>query len=123
MAKFTAQGNLRLLFKGDSASFRWELRDSVRFGVGGGKGLLESPIGILRWSRGVKSLGPGWVWSLGNQKSSSFKAEKCLDGDDDEEEEDEEEGGEFVRDELSYFRGLVLDISYRSVTNFCYSFV
>ncbi|KAG1368383.1 hypothetical protein COCNU_14G008510 [Cocos nucifera] len=124
MAQFTAQGNLRLLFKGDSASYWWELRDSVRFGVGGGKGLLESPLGIHRWRRGVKSLGPARVWSLGNKKSSSFKAEKCLNGDDDDEDEDDddddEEEEEFVRDELSYFRGLVLDISYRPINVVCW---
>ncbi|XP_008805374.2 uncharacterized protein LOC103718365 isoform X2 [Phoenix dactylifera] len=118
MAKFTAQGNLRLLFKGDSAAFWCELRDSVRFRVGGG---LERPLGIHRWSRGVKSLRPGRVWSLGNKKSSSFKAEKCLNGgDDDDDEEEEEEGEEFVRDELSYFRGLVLDISYRPINVVCW---
>lgn len=88
----------------------------MRFSVGGGKTLLDSPLGIHRRSRGVRSLGPGRVWSLGSKKPGSFKAEKSLSDDDDEEEEDEG----FERDELSCFRGLVLDISYRPINVVCW---
>jgi hypothetical protein len=55
-----------------------------------------------------------------NNKSSNFSAEASLNVSDDEGVYDEDDGfvydDEFERDDLSDFRGLVLDISYRSVS-------
>lgn len=68
------------------------------------------------------------VWAHGHgRRAGGFKNEERLKrdgGDDDSEEEEveEEEVGfdEFARDELSCFRGLVLDISYRPVNVVCW---
>lgn len=126
MAKFSAHGGLRILFNGERNPFVCEPKDPLRFKLGGGgdgkkRVLLESP----RISRGTRISGHGRVFSHG-KRASGFKSEERLrkhDGDDEEEEEEAEEMvdfDEFERDELSCFRGLVLDISYRPVNVVCW---
>lgn len=68
-----------------------------------------------RSSRGLRVGALGKVWAHG-RRAGGFKNEERLKIDDSEEEDEGEvELNEFARDELSWFRGLVLDISYRSV--------
>ena len=127
MAKFSAHGGLRLRLNGGRTSFGCELKDPFRSRAGGGRGggkkkrlLLESPFGIHRGSgRGGRLSGLGRVCSHG-KKSSEFKSEERLkkDGGNGDQEEDEMDFDEFESDEFSCFRGLVLDLSYRSVTFF-----
>ncbi|XP_072951421.1 uncharacterized protein [Typha angustifolia] len=115
MAKFAAQGGLGLPFSGERSSFGCDLRDPFRFGVGDVRRLSNCPVGIRRSSRVVRSSPGNWrVLSLG-KKSSSSRAEEHLDG-----EGDGDEQEEFETDELSCFRGLVLDISYRPVNVVCW---
>ncbi|XP_009389001.2 uncharacterized protein LOC103975690 [Musa acuminata AAA Group] len=120
MAKLTAQGSLRLTLCGDRASFWCEPRDQVRCRIGGGKRPLDSPVGIHRSSSGFTSPEAGRVWAVG-KKSKSFKPDEFESGEGKEVEyEEEEEENELQRDELSCFRGLVLDVSYRPVNVVCW---
>lgn len=114
MAKFSAHGGLRILFNGERTSFGCEPKDPFGFRLGGGFGkkrsLLESP----RINRKVRLSGLGRVCSHG-KKSGGSKSEERLRKDADNGVEDE-----FERDELSCYRGLVLDISYRPVNVVCW---
>ncbi|CAL9201799.1 unnamed protein product [Musa hybrid cultivar] len=120
MAKLTAQGSLRLTLCGDRASFWCEPRDQVRCRIGGGKRPLDSPVGIHRSSSGFTSPDAGRVWAVG-KKSKSFKPDEFESGEGKEVEyEEAEEENELQRDELSCFRGLVLDVSYRPINVVCW---
>uniref|UniRef100_A0A1D1Z033 Anaredoxin n=1 Tax=Anthurium amnicola TaxID=1678845 RepID=A0A1D1Z033_9ARAE len=120
MAKFTAQGGFKLSFSGERAC---DPRDSshcrLSGGAGGGVRLFKNPFEthkrssssrknrLARWSSGVSFVG---------RRSSSFSEEESLNDAVDEDDDYEE----FERDELSCFRGLVLDISYRPVNIVCW---
>ncbi|KAJ0974113.1 hypothetical protein J5N97_016078 [Dioscorea zingiberensis] len=111
MARLAAHGGFRMSTNGDMASFGCESRDPLMLRVSGWRRLQE------KTAKGARFRLPGdvKVYSVG-KKSRNLRAEDLLDDDDDEEEDvvlEEEE--EYERDELSCFRGLVLDISYRPV--------
>lgn len=116
MAKFRPQGDLNLAINGSRAHLGSETKDpfSLRVGCGGGRRKFESSVGIQRSSRGIRFPGFGSVCSMG-RKAGSGAAER-LNGDGG---DSEEEDG-FEKDELSCFRGLVLDISYRPVNVVCW---
>ncbi|ONK65067.1 uncharacterized protein A4U43_C07F33260 [Asparagus officinalis] len=109
MAKFSANGGLRLSLGSD-------FRDPFRFNK---RLLLESPVGLSKGSRGVRLSGFCRVWSHG-EKSGGFKSEERLKREGGDSEEEEVELQELEGDELSCFRGLVLDISYRPVNVVCW---
>ncbi|PKA50919.1 hypothetical protein AXF42_Ash007574 [Apostasia shenzhenica] len=126
MARFTANGSLKLLLNGERAcSFGGERRDPVRCRVCGWRRLLKSPIGVqsrgscFQWVCRVSAMGKKGGVSKAEERS---KGREGLDDSEDVDEEDEEvdEEEEFMRDELSCFRGLVLDISYRPVNVVCW---
>ncbi|KAJ0974119.1 hypothetical protein J5N97_016084 [Dioscorea zingiberensis] len=112
MARLAAHGGFRMSTNGDMASFGCESRDPLMLRVSGWRRLQE------KTAKGARFRLPGdvKVYSVG-KKSRNLRAEDLLDDDDDDEEEDVvlEEEEEYERDELSCFRGLVLDISYRPV--------
>ncbi|XP_068651262.1 uncharacterized protein [Aristolochia californica] len=116
MAKFTVQGTL-------GSSLSPHSGDPFRCRYGTFRFLENLPLHVLHLSRDKpgRSCRSYKVRSVGKKKSSgSGASERCLemsdidvvavDGDDD----------EFGRDELSCFRGLVLDISYRPVNVVCW---
>lgn len=110
MARFSAHGGVRFQFNGDMTSFGCELKDPFRFKLGSDHGnkrfLLESP----RINTGVRPSGVTRVFSHG-KKSSGFKSEEKFKRNAVDSEEEEDDETEF--NDLSCFRGLVLDISYR----------
>lgn len=112
MAKITHIGGLRFFGCGVAES-----RDPSQCNLGSGGGgrrsrrrrfVMENPIIFHRKNKIVSGNGGfcGKIWSVG--KRSGVGKTSDLD------EDDEYEVG-FERDELSCFRGLVLDISYRSI--------
>ncbi|XP_077239912.1 HNH endonuclease isoform X2 [Tasmannia lanceolata] len=112
MAKFTVQGGLKLLFNGERVSFSFDPRDPFPCRVSGLR-FLYNPIQIHKNKVRVSRFGR--VCSVVKSSSSSNPGE-CLhdvaiDDDDDD---------AFENDELSYFKGLVLDISYRPVNVVCW---
>ncbi|XP_020577196.1 uncharacterized protein LOC110022541 isoform X3 [Phalaenopsis equestris] len=122
MARFTANGGLRLLLHGERSGFGGEPKEPIRFRVCGER-WLNNPVRVR--SRGRSG------WHQGNARVRVFPAgrkggnTKVGEGFDDtdveeEEEDDEEEDDEFGVDELAFFRGLVLDISYRPVNVVCW---
>ena len=104
MAKFTAQGGLKLHFNGDSGSFAFDSSDPFNFRLGKLR-FLHTPAQIHR--NKVRTPGSGRVVSASKKSSTSKAAEEHLNDDYDED--------DYEKDELSCFRGLVLDISYRSL--------
>ncbi|PIA59904.1 hypothetical protein AQUCO_00400641v1 [Aquilegia coerulea] len=125
MAHFTAQGGrgLNLLINGERLCFAYEFKDPFLSKASYNGGLSGSS------SRNRKNKlrfnGCGKISSLG-KKSNSFKADEDLRVDDDDDmgsyefDYDDNEYGEFQKDELSCFRGLVLDISYRPINVVCW---
>jgi hypothetical protein len=117
MAHFITQGRLKLLFSGDGVSLGLEPKDPFH----------SKPRSVQTQVRRLRFLGSttrlfssSSSSSSVNNKSSNFSAEASLNVSDDEGVYDEDDGfvydDEFERDDLSDFRGLVLDISYRSVS-------
>ncbi|KAF8398601.1 hypothetical protein HHK36_017532 [Tetracentron sinense] len=113
MAQFTSQGGLKLLFfksKSDRVSFGFEPKDPFHYSVGGGLRFMDThphPIQFHSHRNKLRFWGSSRIFISLGKKSDSLSAEERLDvGDGFEDDED-------VRDELSSFKGLVLDISYR----------
>ncbi|XP_058105900.1 uncharacterized protein LOC131249264 [Magnolia sinica] len=120
MAKITAQGGLKLLFNVDRLPFAFESNDPFQCRVGRSRFIEKNPVQIHNSSKKLIRLsGSGKVFSVGNKRmaSSSNGADEGLDGFDEDGGDDE---GDFERDELACFRGLVLDISYRPVNVVCW---
>ncbi|KAJ6817013.1 uncharacterized protein M6B38_414015 [Iris pallida] len=123
MARITAHGGLRMLLNAERTPFPHDPKDPSTLKLGGGSSggkkrfLVGSPSG---GKRGVRVDGFGRVRSH-RKSGGGLKIEEFMESDDEEEEEVEEESaGEFERDELSCYRGLVLDISYRPVNVVCW---
>lgn len=121
MAKISAHGNFRF--------FSYDPKDNpyrVKFGHGENekkRSFLDNSFGFGRRNRGVR------VYTSRNKSKEILNTkEEMMKGDvveydsdeGDEEDEEELEFGEYERDELSCFRGLVLDISYRPVNVVCW---
>lgn len=111
MARFTAQGALKLPLSSETRDPISQRSGSLRF---------LDPILPQVSQSGKRRMGREWgsccVWSVGSKRASGSSRQRDEDvsleedsaeviGDDDD---------DFGRDELSCFRGLVLDISYRS---------
>ncbi|KAJ3669922.1 hypothetical protein LUZ60_010246 [Juncus effusus] len=116
MAKVAAHGGVGFNFNCDL---------TTRFGGLSKRSFSESPIWISRrnYIGGLSSL-EQWRASASGKKKRS-KGEDRINGEKDRfnqelENEQIEEKYEFERDELSCFRGLVLDLSYRPVSIVCW---
>ncbi|OVA16408.1 HNH endonuclease [Macleaya cordata] len=118
MAQFTAQGRLKPLLNGDRVlSFGFETKDPFQGKVGLGVRFMDTHQ-IHFHKKKIRYNGSSRIFSSLGKKSSSSNAEERLgvgnDG------EDIDEVCDFETDELSSFRGLVLDISYRPVNVICW---
>ncbi|KAB2005754.1 hypothetical protein ERO13_D11G268200v2 [Gossypium hirsutum] len=113
MAQFTPQGRLKLLFHGDGVEpkdpFHYKLVSNV-FGGSGGLKSLQTHKGMLRF---LGSTTRRSHFSSSLKKGSKFNATASLNVSDEGLYDEEDYDSEFGTDELSCFRGLVLDISYR----------
>ncbi|XP_057496138.1 uncharacterized protein LOC130781097 [Actinidia eriantha] len=109
MAQFTVQGRLKPLFNGDGKSMAFEPKDHRRR-----RKLVGDSAPVPRRFRDRK-LG---LFASSTRKSDLFNAEASLTVGNDGVYDDSDD--EFERDELSCFRGLVLDISYRPVNVVCW---
>lgn len=118
MAQFTAQGRVKLLINGDGVSFGLEPKDPFHFKVRS----------VQPHKRRLKLSGSSstriYSSSSSLNKPPNSSAEGHLNGGDESvhhENEmadhyfDEDDDDEYARDDLACFRGLVLDISYRSI--------
>ena len=115
MAHFITQGRLKLLFSGDGVSLGLEPKDPFHSKPRS----VQTQVRRLRFLGSTTRLFSSSSSSV-NNKSSNFSAEASLNVSDDEGVYAEDDGfvydDELERDDLSDFRGLVLDISYRSVS-------
>ncbi|XP_010276405.1 PREDICTED: uncharacterized protein LOC104611160 [Nelumbo nucifera] len=122
MAQFTTQGGLKLFFNGDRVSFGFDSKDAFHYcKVGDGLRFVEiTPIQLNKNNAGF--YGSSRVFSSLRNKSSSFSAdeERIVADDGNEADLGFDEDDEFGRDELSCFKGLVLDISYRPINVVCW---
>lgn len=114
MARFTAQGGLNLPINGERLCFAFEFKDPSLCKSGGANHKRSK----------IRFHGCNKIYSLG-KKSNGHSVEERLGGsnkkDSSKDEFGDHDGGdEFARDELSCFRGLVLDISYRPVNVVCW---
>ena len=125
MAQFTTHGRLKLLFNGESVSSRLDRKDPFHYKcrsvqthkrriryIGSAAGIYHASSSSLRsrTSRCDAEARP----IAGNE----VVHDECDDDDDNDEDEDEDDDDDDVFEEddgLSCFRGLVLDISYRSL--------
>lgn len=115
MARFTARVGLKLPFCGEKECDPREWRPfTFGGGAAGGVALFKNPVEIRRRSdmRKTKLARVSCRVSATGRKSGSSRGDRVADaaGEDDDDDDDEE----FESDELSCFRGLVLDVSYRS---------
>ncbi|XP_042513735.1 uncharacterized protein LOC122088514 isoform X2 [Macadamia integrifolia] len=111
MAQFTVQGGLKLLFHGDRLSFGFEVKDPFHYKLGGLSRFAEGhPIQLL--DKNVRLHSSTRVSRSRNRKSTTSNADVPDDVYD--------EDGEYERDDLDCFRGLVLDISYRPINVVCW---
>lgn len=123
MAQFITQGRLKLLFSnGEGGSFGLEPKDPFHYNK------LRSVQTHLRRLRFLGFTTTRFFFSssssyVNNKSSSTFNLEACLrvsDSEgvyDDDDDNDFDHNDELERDDLSCFRGLVLDISYRSLSS------
>ncbi|KAB2059052.1 hypothetical protein ES319_A11G276100v1 [Gossypium barbadense] len=120
MAQFTPQGRLKLLFHGDGVEpkdpFHYKLVSNV-FGGSGGLKSLQTHKGMLRF---LGSTTRRSHFSSSLKKGSKFNATASLNVSDEGLYDEEDYDIEFGTDELSCFRGLVLDISYRPINVVCW---
>ncbi|XP_050244850.1 uncharacterized protein LOC126693034 isoform X2 [Quercus robur] len=128
MAQFITQGRLKLLFNnGEGVSFGLEPKDPFHYNK------LRSVQTHLRRLRFLGFTTTRFFFSssssssyVNNKSSSTFNLEACLrvsDSEgvyDDDDDNDFDHNDELERDDLSCFRGLVLDISYRPVNVVCW---
>ncbi|XP_062113507.1 uncharacterized protein LOC133824594 [Humulus lupulus] len=120
MAQFTAQGRVKLLFNGgDGVSFGMEPSDPFHFKVRS----IQPHKRRLKLSGSTTRLYSSSSSSSFLNKPTDFSSDDHLNAGDEvagrgyAEDDDDHE---FARDELSCFRGLVLDISYRPVNVVCW---
>lgn len=121
MAQFITHGRLKLLFSGEGASLGLESRDPFHYSK---LRSVQTHMRRLRFRRSTTRLfsssSSSASLSSSLNKSKHFNAEARPDVSDDEgaydEDDDVDHADEFERDELAGFRGLVLDISYRSLS-------
>ncbi|CAL5352089.1 hypothetical protein CsSME_00039672 [Camellia sinensis var. sinensis] len=124
MAQFTVQGRLKPLFNGDGMLIGFEPKDPRHHHRH--KLLSGSDPFPLRFHkrklglRGSSSTRLSASSSSPASKSYHFNSEASLSVGNDGIYDDSEGTAEFERDELSCFRGLVLDISYRPVNVVCW---
>lgn len=107
MAQFTAQGRVKSLFNGEGVSFGLELKDPFHRllrSVQPHKRRLRFSGSTSRLSSYSSSKNKHNHLSAGDESVNPGNEVKFHDDDD-----------EFETDELACFRGLVLDISYRSI--------
>lgn len=123
MAQFTAQGRVKSLFNGEGVSFGLEPKDPFHK-------LLRSFQPHKRRLRFSGSTTRLYSYLSSMNKHNHLTAEARLSAGDESVNRDNEvkldDDDEFVTDELACFRGLVLDISYRSIlilTNFLFTLV
>ncbi|KAK4581496.1 hypothetical protein RGQ29_024932 [Quercus rubra] len=126
MAQFITQGRLKLLFSnGEGGSFGLEPKDPFHYNK------LRSVQTHLRRLRFLGFTTTRFFFSssssyVNNKSSRTFNLEACLrvsDSEgvyDDDDDNDFDHNDELERDDLSCFRGLVLDISYRPVNVVCW---
>ncbi|XP_042481056.1 uncharacterized protein LOC122061705 isoform X1 [Macadamia integrifolia] len=100
MAHFIIREGLKLLFHGDRLSFGFEAKDTFHYKLG-------SCV-----NNNVRLCGSTRVFSSRDRKSITVNVE--------EHDVVYYEDGEYERDELDCFRGLVLDISYRPINVVCW---
>jgi hypothetical protein len=116
MAQFITQGCLKLLFSGEGVSLGLEPKDPFHSKLKS----VQTHMHRLRFLGSTTRLFSSSSSSSVNNKSSNFSAEASLNVSDEEDVYDEDDGvdydDEFESDDLADFRGLVLDISYRSVS-------
>lgn len=103
------QEEVKLQLNGDRGSFAFDSRDPFHFRLGKLR-FLDTPAQIHR--NKVRIPGSGRVLSVSKKSSTSKAADEHLN-------DDYDEDG-YQKDELSCFRGLVLDISYRPVNVVCW---
>ncbi|MBA0816238.1 hypothetical protein Gohar_000926, partial [Gossypium harknessii] len=108
MAQFTPQGRLRLLFQGDGVEPKDPFHYKLISNVFGASGKLKS----LRVHK--STTGRLYFSSSSMKKGSKFYAKASLNVNDEGICDEEDYDSEFETDDLASFRGLVLDISYRS---------
>lgn len=105
MAQFTAQGRLKLLCNSDGVQYKLVGNGSV-----GGSRSFQVQKGKIRFIGSTIRL----YTSSSTNKSSHFYTEASLSASEEGlSDESEDYDSDFERDDLSCFRGLVLDISYR----------
>ena len=119
MAQFTAQGRVKLLlFNGDGVSFGLEPKDPFHLKVRSIQPhkrklkLSGSTTRIYSSSSSNKPTNFSKEGHLYVGDESVYRENEVVDHDFDGDDDDDDE---FVRDDLACFRGLVLDISYRSI--------
>ncbi|XP_043692515.1 uncharacterized protein LOC122642958 isoform X2 [Telopea speciosissima] len=111
MAQFTVQRGLKLLFHGDRVSFGFEAKDPFHYKLSGLSRFVEGhPIQLL--DNNVRLYTSTRVSRSRNRKSATSNAEVPDDV--------YYEDGEYEKDDLDCFRGLVLDISYRPINVVCW---
>lgn len=134
MAQFTTHGRLKLFFNGESVSSFLENRDPFQFKCRSvqthrgrssykGSSSSSSSSAAARFHHASSSLLRSKLncYSAEARPSEGVHDEygyvfeyNDYDDDDDDDSEDDDEDDVFEGDGLSFFRGLVLDISYRS---------
>ncbi|KAJ4979986.1 hypothetical protein NE237_010766 [Protea cynaroides] len=111
MAQFTVQSGLKLFFHGERVSFGFEAKDPFHYKLGRLLSFAEGhPIQLL--NNNVRLYSSSRVCSSRNRKSTTSDAQVPDDAD--------YEDGEYEKDDLDCFRGLVLDISYRPINVVCW---
>ncbi|XP_016466345.2 uncharacterized protein LOC107789092 [Nicotiana tabacum] len=134
MAQFTVRGRVKPLFNGDGLSVGFEVTGSplgrrfkvVRGGVHCSEAPCSSPLQLqelkLRFSGARSSTTRVYANASSSSigKSKKFRLNDQSNGMKEEVWEEIIEETEFEKDELSTFRGLVLDISYRPVNVVCW---
>ncbi|XP_010257698.1 PREDICTED: uncharacterized protein LOC104597692 [Nelumbo nucifera] len=120
MAQFTAQGGLKLFFNGKGVSFRFDSNDPFHY-KGAGRIRFVDARPIQPHNNNTRSYRSSRVFSSLGKKPSGFSTEERLVADDGGEVDlGFDEDDQFENDELSCFRGLVLDISYRPINVVCW---
>ncbi|XP_043690495.1 uncharacterized protein LOC122641353 isoform X1 [Telopea speciosissima] len=111
MAQFTVQEGLKLFFHGNRVSFRLEAKDPFHYKLGDLSRFGESyPTQLL--NNNVRLCGFTRVFSSRDRKLITVNVE--------EHDVVYYEDGEYEKDELDCFRGLVLDTSYRPINVVCW---
>lgn len=115
MAQFTAQGRVKLLFNGEGVPFWLETKDPFHYKLRSiqpnkRKLRFSAFTGIFKFSSHSSLFNKSTLYRL--VAGPSVGGDGSVSGDKFDYSEDDDD--EFSRDNLACFRGLVLDISYRS---------